>query len=208
MEQVFEILLEDAYLTTEDQSKPHFPLTSRWNSIKTKIIVFAVIATVIPSLSMWWVSYVQNRKFLSEKITQELIDLSAQAAREVDLWFKERLYDVRVFSSSYLLSENLEKIIFTNPGQTETTVALRRLKDYLGSVREKFIPYDELAPIDVQGNTVASSAARSNPLNMPEKWLDTAQSGKRILGETYRQEGNGAVMVIRITRRSAEAQSR
>jgi len=193
---VFDILLGDAYLTTEDQNKPHFPHTAHWNSIKTKIIVFAVIATVIPSVSMWWVSYVQNRKFLSEKITQELMDLSAQAAREVDLWFKERLYDVRVFSSSYLLSENLEKIFFTNPRQTETAVALRRLKDYLGSVREKFIPYDELALIDVQGNTVASSAASSNPVNMPEKWLETAQAGKRILGEPYREEGNGAVMVI------------
>jgi diguanylate cyclase (GGDEF)-like protein len=167
------------------------------NSIKTKIIVFAVIATVIPSVSMWWLSYVQNRKFLSEKITQELMDVSAQASREVDLWFKERLYDVRVFSSSYMLSENLEKIFFKNSGETETTVALRRLKDYLGSVREKFIPYDELALIDVQGNTVASSAAQGNPISMPEKWLDTARAGKRILGEPCRENAGGnAVMVI------------
>jgi len=194
---VFDILWEDAYLAPEDQSKPHIPQTSRLSSIKTKIILFAVIATVIPSVSMWWVSYVQNRKFLSEKITQELMDVSAQASREVDLWFKERLYDVRVFSSSYMLSENLEKIFFKSSGQNETTVALRRLKDYLGSVREKFIPYDELVLIDVQGNTVASSAAQGNPVNMPEKWLDTARSGKRIIGEPYREEaGSNAVMVI------------
>jgi len=184
-------------LASEDHSKPHIPQTSRLSSIKTKIILFAVIATVIPSVSMWWLSYVQNRKFLSEKITQELMDVSAQASREVDLWFKERLYDVRVFSSSYMLSENLEKIFFKNSGQTETTVALRRLKDYLGSVREKFIPYDELVLIDVQGNTVASSAAQGNPVNMPEQWLDTARSGKRIVGEPYREEAaSNAVMVI------------
>jgi len=167
------------------------------NSIKTKIIVFAVIATVIPSVSMWWLSYAQNRKFLSEKITQELMDVSAQASREVDLWFKERLYDVRVFSSSYMLSENLEKIFVKNPDQTETTVALRRLKDYLGSVREKFVSYDELAIIDVQGNTVASSAPQGNPANMPDKWLETARAGKRIIGEPYRADaGSNAVMVI------------
>jgi diguanylate cyclase (GGDEF)-like protein len=184
-------------LASEDELKSHFPHTSRLNSIKTKIIVFAVIATVIPSVSMWWLSYVQNRKFLSEKITQELMDVSAQASREVDLWFKERLYDVRVFSSSYMLSENLERIFLRNSGQTDTVVALRRLKDYLGSVREKFIPYDELMLIDVQGNTVASSAAQGNPLNMPEKWLDTARSGKRIIGEPYRAGAvNNAVMVI------------
>ncbi|MBP1742263.1 MAG: hypothetical protein H6Q48_4556, partial [Deltaproteobacteria bacterium] len=52
-------------MASEDESKPHFPHTSRLNSIKTKIIVFAVIATVIPSAIMWWLSYVQNRKLLS-----------------------------------------------------------------------------------------------------------------------------------------------
>lgn len=184
-------------MASEDESKPHFPHTSRWNSIKTKIIVFAVIATVIPSVSMWWLSYVQNRKLLSEKITQELMDVSGQASREVDLWFKERLYDVRVFSSSYMLSENLERIFLRDPGQSETSVALRRLKDYLGSVREKFVPYDELVLVDVEGNTVASSAAQGTPVHMPEKWLDMARAGKRIIGEPYREEGeSNAVMVI------------
>jgi diguanylate cyclase (GGDEF)-like protein len=194
---VFDILQEDDSLATEDESKPHFPHTSPWNSIKTKIIVFAVIATVIPSVTMWWLSYDQNRKFLSEKITQQLMDTSAQASREVDLWFKERLYDVRVFSSSYMLSENLEKIFSKNSEQMETTVALRRLREYLGSVREKFISYDELALIDVQGNTVASSAAQENPVTMPEKWLETARSGKRIIGEPYREGAvSSAGMVI------------
>jgi diguanylate cyclase (GGDEF)-like protein len=184
-------------LASEDESKPHFPHTSRVNSIKTKIIVFAIIATVIPSVTMWWLSYVQNRKFLSEKITQELMDMSAQASREVDLWFKERLYDVRVFSSSYMLSENLEKIFFKKAGETETVVALRRLREYLGSVREKFISYDELALIDVRGNTVASSAAQENPVTMPEKWLETARSGKRIIGEPHREGAvSNAGMVI------------
>ena len=184
-------------MASEDESKPHFPHTSRLNSIKTKIIVFAVIATVIPSVIMWWLSYVQNRKLLSEKITQELMDVSAQASREVDLWFKERLYDVRVFSSSYMLSENLERIFSGNSGQTETSVALRRLKDYLGSVREKFVPYDELMLVDVQGNTVTSSAPQGNPVNMPEKWLEAARSGKRIIGEPYREGAmTNAVMVI------------
>jgi diguanylate cyclase (GGDEF)-like protein len=184
-------------LTSEDQSKTQVLHTSRWNSIKTKIIVFAVIATVIPSVIMWWLSYVQNRRILSEKITQELMDVSAQAAREVDLWFKERLYDVRVFSNSYLLSENLERIFSRKSGQAETVVALRRLKDYLGSVREKFTPYDELMLVDVQGNTVASSAAQGNPVNLPEKWLDAARSGKRIIGEPYREAAvSNAVMVI------------
>jgi diguanylate cyclase (GGDEF)-like protein len=157
----------------------------RLYSIKTKIIAFAVLAAIIPSVSMWWVSYVQNRRFLSEKITQELIDLTAQVSREVDLWLKERVYDVRVFSSSYVVSENLEKTVLKDSRHVDSTVALRRLKDYLLSVKGKFIAYEELALIDSKGKPVVSSADHLSAIKLPDKWFDAAQSGKSIVGEPY-----------------------
>ncbi len=76
-------------------------------SIKSRIVGLALLATLIPSLAMAWVSYVQNRAALTDRINQELQSVGAQAARELDLWFKERLYDVRVFASSYVVSENI-----------------------------------------------------------------------------------------------------
>lgn len=48
--------LKAVYLTSVEQSKPIFPR----------------LFSVIPSVSMSWLSYVQNRKFLREKIAQEL----------------------------------------------------------------------------------------------------------------------------------------
>ena len=75
---------------------------------------------------MGWLSYIQNRKFLSAKITQELKDITAQASRELDLWLKERLYDIRVFSSSYLVLENFEKISNRNFMSIENKVTPRR----------------------------------------------------------------------------------
>jgi diguanylate cyclase (GGDEF)-like protein len=186
-----------AYLTSEDQPKSQFLKVSRLNSIKTKIIVFAVLAAIIPSVSMWWVSYVQNRRFLSEKITQELIDLTAQVSREVDLWLKERLYDVRVFSSSYVVSENLERMFLKDSKGVDSSVALRQLMDYLRSVRGKFIAYEELALIDSRGKTVASSAGQLSAVKLPDKWLGAAQSGKPIIGEPYQDDTlQKAVMVI------------
>jgi diguanylate cyclase (GGDEF)-like protein len=184
-------------LISEDQPKSQFLKVSRLNSIKTKIIAFAVVAAIIPSVSMWWVSYVQNRRFLSEKINQELMDLTAQVSREVDLWLKERLYDVRVFSSSYVVSENLEKIFLKDSKGVESSVALRRLMDYLRSVRGKFIAYEELALIDPRGKTVASSAGQMSAIKLPGKWLGPAQSGKPIVGEPYQDETiQKPVMVI------------
>jgi diguanylate cyclase (GGDEF)-like protein len=186
-----------AYLISEDQPKSQFLKVSRLNSIKTKIIAFAVLAAIIPSVSMWWVSYVQNRRFLSEKINQELMDLTAQVSREVDLWLKERLYDVRVFSSSYVVSENLERIFLKDSKNVERRVALRRLMDYLRSVRGKFVAYEELALIDARGKTVASSADQMSAIKLPDKWLGAAQSGKPVIGEPYQDDTlQKAVMVI------------
>jgi hypothetical protein len=84
------------------------PKVFRLQSIKSQIVGLALLATLIPSLGMAWVSYVQNSAALRDKIAEELRSVSAQTARELDLWFKERLYDIRVFASSYEVTENIE----------------------------------------------------------------------------------------------------
>jgi len=73
--------------------------TVRLDSIRNKILAFALLATLIPSLSTTWLSYSQNKHSLQEKITRELQSVSAETAREMDLWLKERLYDLRVFAT-------------------------------------------------------------------------------------------------------------
>ena len=88
-----------------EQATTHFLSIVRLESIKSKIIVLALLTTFIPSLTMGWLSYVKNRQFLDEKITQELLNVTSQASREFDVWFKERIYEVKVFTSSYVVRE-------------------------------------------------------------------------------------------------------
>jgi len=152
-------------------------------SIKSKIIVFALLATFIPSLTMGWLSYVKNRRILSEKITQELHSLTSHTARELELWLKERLYEERVFASSYVVSENLEKILRDDAASIQKTLALHRLKDYLKSVSEKFIDYEELLVVDPSGNVVASSFEKETGVTLPTDWLKKAKAGRLIVGE-------------------------
>src|SRR5438034_3806519 len=59
-------------------------------SIRNKLLAFAVLATLIPSISTAWVSYAHNQLSLTEKITGEQQSVSSQASRELDLWLKER----------------------------------------------------------------------------------------------------------------------
>src|SRR2546422_10943454 len=86
----------------------------RFSSIRTKMLMFAVVATLLPSLTTVWISYIENKRALQAKASEELLGVSAQALREVDLWTKELRYDLRVFSSSYEVTENLERIPLVN----------------------------------------------------------------------------------------------
>jgi diguanylate cyclase (GGDEF)-like protein len=151
-------------------------------SIKSKITLFALLATLIPSLTIGWRSYVQNRRFLSQKITQELQKVTSQASREIGLWLKERLYDLKVFSSSYVVTENLARLQSHGASRVEEERALRGLRDYLGSVRAKFTDYEEFTVVTPDGTVVASSAERPGEVAMPDGWLDRARAGEAALG--------------------------
>ncbi len=177
-------------------SKEQFLQVAPLKSIKTQIIVFALLATIIPSVTMGWLSYVQNRKFLNEKIKQELRVVTSQVSRELDLWLKDRLYDLRVFSSSYVVLENLEKILREGSAHIENVVAHRRLKDYLESVRGKIVDYQELMLLDLQGASVATSSDKVTTVKLPERWLERAQANKYTIGSAYWEETLQAGVIV------------
>ena len=159
-------------------------------SIRNKLLAFAVLATLIPSCSTAWVSYTHNKRSLRDKITGELQSVSSEMAREIDLWIKERLYDLRVFASSYEVSENLDPK--AKPGRH----ALTRLNDYLASVRERFSDYEELIVMDVSGRAVATSASRAGQVHLPENWLNEVRSNGAALGAPYWDDAHGRVVVM------------
>jgi diguanylate cyclase (GGDEF)-like protein len=163
----------------------------RLDEIKKKILAFALLATLIPSLSLGLLSYVQNTKVMTEKIGKELQNATAHAVRELDLWTNQHLFDLRVFTGSYEVSENLvNKTDASNGG-----VAVQRLKSYLLSVSEKFSDYDELMVIDPQGHVVATSADTANAVDLPANWLSLARGGDPILGSANWDELTGKASV-------------
>jgi diguanylate cyclase (GGDEF)-like protein len=150
----------------------------RLDSIRSKMLVFALLATLIPSVTTGWVSYLQNRRSLSAKITGELQSVSAQTARELDLWVKERLYELRVFASSYEVSENLDRIPRAGGAR-----ARDRLTGYLRSVRDRFPDYQELLVVDPEGAEVASTAPQPTAVRLPEGWTKTIRTENAVVGD-------------------------
>jgi diguanylate cyclase (GGDEF)-like protein len=158
----------------------------RLDPVGRKILVFSLVATLIPSLSMGWLFYAYAKQFITEKTAQKLIDVTAQDVRELDLWLKERVYEVRVFASSYEVSENLEKIAGAGSAPGGKERAIHRLNDYLESVGEKFNEYEELLVMNTGERIVAASADKHQVLNLPDDWQQRARTDTPIIGRAYR----------------------
>ncbi|MGZ8392974.1 MAG: sensor domain-containing diguanylate cyclase [Gemmatimonadales bacterium] len=161
----------------------------RLDTVRSKILAFALAVTVIPTGLTAWISYTQNRNALEEKISQELLSASAQTAREMDVWLKERLYDLRVFASSYEVSENLAR------GATGSKTQ-GRLNDYLNSVRERFSDYEELVVLDPQGRMVASSAGQPRAFRLPDNWKSELSATNAVVGEAFWDQSLGMGILL------------
>jgi diguanylate cyclase (GGDEF)-like protein len=161
----------------------------RLDTVRSRILAFALVVTLVPSGFTAWVSYTQNSRALEEKISQELLSASAQTAREMDVWLKERLYDLRVFASSYEVSENLA-------GKKAPTSPHTRLSDYLNSVRERFSDHEELVVLDATGRLVASSASKPRTLRLPGDWRSELNATNAVVGEASWDTSLGKAILL------------
>ena len=157
----------------------------RLDSVRSQIIALAILAALVPALIISLASYAQSRRALTEKIEQELVTTGSQAAREADVWLKERLYELRVFSNSSIVSETVAG--GGRPG---------RLVEYLNSVQARFPDFEELQLLDTKGALVASSAPDSSPVRLPEGWGKSFEASRRLVGEPYWDEKAKKVVVV------------
>ncbi len=165
-------------MTSWEQAVSGLLRALRLDSIRSKMLVFALLATLIPSVTTGWISYLQNKRSLTAKITGELQGVSAQTARELDLWVKERLYELRVFASSYEVSENLDRIPRAGGER-----ARERLTGYLRSVRERFADYQELLVVNPEGAALASTAPQPTAVRLPQGWAKTIRRENAVVGD-------------------------
>ena len=162
----------------------HFLRAFRLDSIKRRILAFALLATLIPSLTTTWISYVHNRRALAEKITAELQNISRHGARVTDLWLKERFYELRVFAGSFVVRENLDRTVRAQQRGGVDAEAARRLDDYLTSVRDRARDYENLSILTTDG-AVAASTALPEELELPEEWLSRVAVEEEVRGQVY-----------------------
>src|SRR6266576_4458943 len=166
---------------TTPRARHKFPLPfPRLESLRSRILAFAVAAALLPAGTMLGVFYFQNRRALEKKINEDLLSSSAQSARATGVWLRERLYDLRVFAGSDEVAFTLDR-----GARVKTPPTEGRLRDYLVSLHERFSDFEKLMVLDLDGNVVATSAPEVSKVPLPADWQQTLKSDNQIVGEAY-----------------------
>jgi len=164
----------------------------RLESIRSRILAFAVAAALIPSGTMLGIFYMQNRHALEKKINEDLLSGSAQSARATGVWLKERLYDLRVFAGSDEVANTLDR----PPSAKSSSLAEGRLRDYLLSLHERFSDFEQLIVLDLNGTVVATSAPDASHVRLPDDWQTTLRADNQIVGDAYWDDKAGRAKLI------------
>jgi len=167
---------------TTPRARAKFPLPfPRLESLRSRILAFAVAAALLPAGTMLGVFYTQNRRALEKKINEDLLSGSAQSARATGVWLRERLYDLRVFAGSDEVVVTLEHGGRAAPASPTEG----RLRDYLVSLHERFSDFERLMVLDLDGNVVATSANEVSKVSLPPDWQSALRSDNQIVGDAY-----------------------
>lgn len=172
-------------------------------SIKSKIIVFSILATLIPSLGLGVLSFQQNETMIGENVTRELRALAHYASRELDLWIKEQILAARELATSKMLIDGLS--IEKQAQKNKQPAQQQALNLYLKSVHKHLETVLELTVIDASGNFVASNVDSPVFSTLASDWTEqvTAQ-GEMVLPPHWNAQHAAAILSISVPVLSAD----
>ena len=162
----------------------------RLDTVRGKFVAFAVVATLFTTLAMTVMLYGRNRRSLSDRVGQELRGLSSDMAREADEWVDQRVYDLRLRASPYVVSDNLARATGRAAAQS-----LTRLRDYLNAVRQNLPAHEGLAIIGRDGQVLTNSGSRTGFRLSPERMNDL-RTRDALVGDPFWDAGIGKAALV------------
>ncbi len=151
-------------------------------SIKSKIVIFAVIATLLPTIGLGLLSFKQNETLISDSVTRELRALADSINRQLNQWIEENTLAVRALSTSNPVIEGLItlKQFSNNKSVSAAEQAQSVMVSYLHSVQAKLDEVLELTVFNDTREIVASSADIPEVRESPEQWTHTSLTSGAI----------------------------
>lgn len=166
-------------------------------SIKGKIIVFSILATLIPSIGLGVLSFQQNEAMISKNVTHELRALAHYASRELDLWTKEQILVARELATSKMLIDGLSP---ENKSQKNKQITQQQLLGlYLASVQKRLETVLELTVVDTDGDFIASNKESPLPVTLVQDWVEQASTqGEVVLPPHWNAQYAAAILSISV----------
>ncbi len=174
-----------------------------FRSIRNRILVFSILVTLFPSLGIGWYWFDLTHKATSEKVEQKLLDSAGFAEREINLWLKERNYDLRAFANSPLVLESIRSTIpkekkGSKKAAIKASSQLRKINSYLTLVRDLYSDYRRLMILDGNGAIIATSDNddSKHPLSLPDNWKEQAAKLHSFSGDAFSVKGEAAPLLL------------
>ncbi len=141
-------------------------------SIKSKIVIFAVIATLLPTIGLGLLSFKQNETLISDSVTRELRTLADNTNRQLNQWVAENTFAIHALATSNPVLEGLTTLKqSTNQESTDTIKQAQSVMvRYLHSVQAKLDNVLELTVFDDNHKIAASNASIPEVRESPKQW--------------------------------------
>ena len=160
------------------------------NSMSGKFLVFAVLATLFTAVVMWLAAPRGSENTTSDRVTLELQGASSDVAREMGVWVDQRVFDLRLRASPYVVSDNLARATGRSGAQ-----AVGRLRDYLNSVRQNLSGHDGLAILGPDGQVLTNSGSRTG-FRLSQEQLNNLRTHDALVGDAYWDTGVSKPVIV------------
>jgi len=153
----------------------------RLDTMSGKVLMLAVLAALVTALAMTLILSGGSPRSTGDRVGLELRAASSDAAREIDVWLDQRVFDLRLRASPYVVSDNLARASGGGRGAAQAAI---RLRDYLNSVRQNLAAHDGLAIVGSDGQMLTSSGSRTG-FRLSQDQLNNLRTRDALVGDPF-----------------------
>ncbi|HNP26445.1 MAG TPA: diguanylate cyclase [Nitrosomonas sp.] len=163
-------------------------------SIKSKIFVFALLSTLIPSLVLGLLSFHLNENLIKDNVKRELRILASHASYELDAWVNQNIHEGNSLTSAKIIIDALSNAANLQNGYIKVSPEI--LTHYLSSVHKKLETILELTVVDTNKNVIASSSDQHILIEpLKNLWLDGNTSHQPLVSPPLWSDQFGTTVI-------------